>query len=275
MRRRSQWRTVAFLFLAALLYGHAAQTLRTVSQPKTQPEMLVSLPLFAQIALAGGDRHLAANLNGFRVLVASTERMRAEDFSVQAKLQKDLAWLNPAHEDNYYIAAAILPWNGHVNEAQEVLSRAANRRVFDWQPLFYLGFGFYHFMNDPAAGAAQLLEGARRATDQQDEWALQNLAARWLERGYSAGAAAALVMSMADSAPAGAFRNYLQVRAERLAILAKMREAVMTYRERHGRSIQSMADLVKEGVLDELPVDPLGVGFTLDASGWPVFKPGG
>lgn len=274
MQRKSHWRVLLLLFLAMSAYALATQMLRSAPRSTLQPEMLVSLPRFAQVLLAGGDRHLAANLAGFRVLVASTERMRAEDFAVQATLQKDIAWLNPAHEDNYYIAAAILPWNDHVSEAQEVLRRAGERRTFDWQPLFYLGFGYYHFLNDPAAGAAQLLEGAKRATEQQDEWALQNLAARWLERGYDAGTAAGLVQAMADGAPAGAFRHYLQVRAARLALLARLREAVKTYRERRGTNPASLNDLVTAGLFTELPIDPLGAGFVLDSTGWPVIKQG-
>lgn len=270
---KSKLRVLFFFLLAAIAYGVAIHMLRAAPRPRLQPELLVSLPRFAQVLMAGGDRHLAANLSGFRVLVASTERMRAEDFSVQAKLQKDIAWLNPAHEDNYYIAAAILPWNGHVAVAQDVLRSAGSRRTFDWQPLFYLGFGYYHFMNDPASGAAQLLEGAKRATDQQDEWALQNLAARWLERGYDSKTALGLVQAMADSAPAGAFQKYLQVRAARLAMLVSLQDAAKIYKQRQGESPGSLNDLLVAGLVKELPVDPLGSGFVLDAAGWPVFKP--
>jgi hypothetical protein len=60
------------------------------------PELLIALPRFAQVLMAGGDRYLAANLAGFRVLVAETGRMNAEDYAVQAKLQRDIAWFNPA-----------------------------------------------------------------------------------------------------------------------------------------------------------------------------------
>jgi hypothetical protein len=97
---------------------------------------------------------------------------------VQARLQRDIAWFNPAHEDNYYIAAAILPWNGQVDAAQYVLRKASDARTFDWYPLFHYGFLFYHFRKDPATGAQWLLKGVPRVRNQQDEWALQNVAAR-------------------------------------------------------------------------------------------------
>lgn len=256
--------------LAAIAYAFALQRLSALPQATAQPELLVSLPRFAQVLMAGGDRYLAANLAGFRVLVADTGRMKAADYAVQAKLQRDIAWFNPVHEDNYYIAAAILPWNGQVDAAQYVLRQASEARIFDWYPLFHYGFIFYHFRHDPATGAHWLLQGVPRVKVQQDQWALQNLAAVWVEKGYQTGNAAAMVEAMAATSPAGAFRNYLQVRAKRLRDLELLQNAASRYRERHGRSVEKLDDLVRSGLLAELPKDPLGFGFGLDAAGSPV-----
>ncbi|MBK7018008.1 MAG: hypothetical protein IPH39_21270 [Sulfuritalea sp.] len=62
---------------------------------------------------------------------------------------------------------------------------------------FHYGFNRYHFERNPAAGAAALLEAVPRAQDQQDRWALENLAAKWIERGYRSAEAARLVEGMA------------------------------------------------------------------------------
>lgn len=269
--RRFLWPLFTFS-LGAVFYGISVFHLNTMSKPSLAPELLVALPRFAQVALAGGDRHLAANLSGFRVLVASTQRMRPEDYAVQARLQQDIAWFNPGHEDNYYIAAAILPWSGHVDAAQEVLRRAGDKRNFDWQPLFYRGFGYYHFLKDPAVGAQLLLEGAQRATEQQDIWALQNLAARWIERGYDGRTAAGLVSAMAKNSPSGAFRNYLNARSERIRILEDLRDAAKIYRERTGRPLNSLGSLVDAGIIPALPIDPFAIGFTVGPDGVPAMK---
>ncbi len=255
--------------LAALAYGFAQYRLSGLQRAAAGPELLISLPRFAQVLLAGGDRYLAANLAGFRVLVADTGRMSAEDYAVQGKLQRDIAWFNPAHEDNFYIAAAILPWNGQVDSAQYVLRKASEARTFDWYPLFHYGFLFYHFRKDPATGAQWLLKGVPRVKDQQDEWALQNLAAVWIEKGYQTATAASMVEAMATDAPRGAFRNYLQIRAKRLRDLTTLQNAVTLFRERFGKGVENLEDLVSTGLIAELPKDPLGYGFALDASGWP------
>jgi hypothetical protein len=272
MRRSLSVMTLFMGALSVLVYGYAQHRLSALARPTAAPELLISLPRFAQVLMAGGDRYLAANLAGFRVLVADTGRMNAEDYAVQAKLQRDIAWFNPLHEDNYYIGAAILPWNGELDAAQYVLRRASDARTFDWYPLFHYGFLFYHFRKDPATGAQWLLKGVPRVTNQQDEWALQNLAAIWIEKGYQTANAATMVDAMAANSPPGAFRNYLQVRAHRLRDLAALQDAATLFRARQGRAVKKLEELVSAGLIAEVPKDPLGFGFGLDAAGWPILN---
>lgn len=264
--------TIVFIF-AMGLFVFSQKQLARINRPSVAPELMVSMPLFAQVLLSGGDRYLAANINGFRVLVAETEKMDRNDYAVQAKLQRDIAWLNPGHEDNYYIAAAILPWNGELDASQYVLERASQARLHDWQPPFYLGFNYYYFLKDPATGAALLNDAAPRVKNQQNAWALQNVAARWLEKGYDTATAAHMVSGMANNAPPGAFRDYLQKRAERLEDLAFLQNLAVQYKEKYSKPPLALDDFVKSGLIDKLPVDPLGKGFQLDEKGIPVFIP--
>ncbi|MBK7673950.1 MAG: hypothetical protein IPJ27_03830 [Candidatus Accumulibacter sp.] len=239
MRRSLSVMTLFMGVLSVLGYGYAQYRLSALARPTAAPELLISLPRFAQVLMAGGDRYLAANLAGFRVLVADTGRMNGEDYAVQARLQRDIAWFNPLHEDNYYIGAAILPWNGELDAAQYVLRRASDARTFDWYPLFHYGFLFYHFRKDPATGAQWLLKGVPRVTNQQDEWALQNLAAIWIEKGYQTANAATMVDAMAANSPPGAFRNYLQVRARRLRDLAALQDAATLFPGQAGQGCET------------------------------------
>jgi len=258
--------TVLAVYLAAI------SALSGVKVSRISPELAVRLPLAAQVMLAGGDRYLAANMLGIRVLVADTFRMTPQEFDLHAELQKDISWLNPAHEDNYYIAAAILSEPRLVPAAQEILRRAADARPNDWSPLFYYGFNRYHIEKNPVAGADALLEALPRARDQQDHWALQNLAAKWIERGYRATDAARLVDSMAKSSPAGAFRRYLELRAKRLRDLDQLIGLAADYQTKFGRRLESLDQLVAAGMIRALPVDPLGAGYMLDKAGEPAFR---
>jgi len=259
---------IAVALTAFFLSGMHAPAKSTHSLAR---ELSVRLPLAFQVITAGGDRYLAANLAGFRVLVADVFRMTGDDMAIQAQLQRDVSWLNPAHEDNYYIAAAILSQPEWIPDAQYVLRRAADARPNDWQPLFYYGFNRYYFEKNPIAGAQALLEAVPRITEQQNSWTMQNLAARWLERGYSAGEAARLVDGMAENAAPGPFQRYLKSRAQRLRDLAMLKELAQRYKEKHGRGVSSLNDLVSDGLVDRIPADPLNVGYVLDKNGEPAF----
>lgn len=235
-------------------------------------ELAVRIPLVFQILTAAGDRYLAANLGGFRILVSEAYRMGPAELALQAQLQKDVSWLNPAHEDNYYIAAAILSVPELIPAAQYILRRAADARPRDWQPLFYYGFNRYYFERDPVAGARALLEAVPRMSDEGESWTMQNLAARWIERGYSAADAARIVGGMADNATPGRFKRYLNHRAQRLRDLAMLKDAAARFREVRGRPPASLEELVSAKLLDRIPEDPFRRGYTLDARGEPVFK---
>lgn len=265
-------RQLVVLCVAIVVYVVAHHKLPKAMPDARAPELLVSLPRAAQIMLAIGDRYLAANLSGFRVLVADTQRMSVADYAVQARLQSDVSWFNPAHEDNYYIAAALLAWNKQLEASQFVLRRAANKRVMDYQPVFYCAFNYFYFFRDPVTAAQLLLEGAQRPKNQQDQWAMENLAAKWLERGYETAEAAKVVSAMAGNAPEGGFKKYLTARAMRLQHLAQLQAWAREYQQRYERPITSLDQLVQAGLTTDIPKDPLGIGFTVSPQGEPVFR---
>ena len=268
---RASGLTLIVLALALAAFVVANQRVGTLKRDAINPEFSVRLPVPAQIVMAVGDRHLAADLAEFRVLVADTFRMRPEDYALQAGLQRDIAFLNPAHEDNYYIAAAILPWGGQLDAAQYVLKQAAKARPMDYQPLFYYGFNLFHFQQNPVEGAAALLRAVGHTHDVQDQMALQNTAALWMERGYSLAEAATRVAAMAKASPPGGFRKSLEVRANRVRTLDDLRVLARTYERLNGRPLREIGDLVRSGLLETVPKDPLRVGFAVDANGEPVF----
>lgn len=255
---------------AALLY--VASVFCMQGQPRTivKEEMRVVLPRLVQVFLAGGDRYLAANVGMFRTMVAATDRMQSENFLAQARVQEDVAWFNPAHEDNYYVAAAILPWVGQVDPAQQVLLSASKSRPFDWQPDFYHAFNLYHFQRQPVRAADLLLAAAPKARSENDRYTMETVAAMWYEKGYDATTAVRVVGEMARGARSGGFRRYLEVRAERLRVLVELEQTAMHFRQANGRSPATMAELLT--VYGKNPVDPFGFGFELDQQGMPRLR---
>lgn len=267
---RALWLLVLVL---AVVYIATVERLRPQPRQTVSVEIQVALPLFVQVLMAFGDRNLAADFATIRALVVVTEKMSPEEYKVLGKVQADAAWLNPAHEDNYYIAAHILPWAGEFEAAQTVLAHATHARFFDYQPAFLYAFNLMHFKGD-AAGAAEWLRAAalKMPEDDENRLIMQNLAARWMDKVPSIDMAISVVDAMAKQAKRKDFRVYLEQRVERLRSLKSLRAAAAIYRERHGRAPAGLDDLVGFGLLPALPKDPIGFGFDIDSTGQIILR---
>lgn len=263
-------RALALAGLALVSYLFSVRHLAEIPRVGVVQEMQVALPRFAQVAMTGGDRFLAANIATWRSLVASTANMQRDNYVVQGRLQSDAAWLNPSHEDNYYIAAAILPWAGELDAAQFVLKRASTARPYDWQPAFYYAFNLYQIQHKPVEAAEFLRKAAPSVASEDDRNTMENLAAVWFEKGYEPSVANTIIKNMASDTRPGAFRKYLLLRAQRLEQLASLQDAAQRYRTAEGRSPASLDDLVRTGLIESIPVDPFGFGFGIDQKGNPI-----
>lgn len=258
--------------LCGALFLATVDVLKRAPRQTVQVEMQVALPLFVQVFMSAGDRFLAANVAAIRSLVVSTENMQPGDYAVLAKVQQDVSWLNPAHEDNYYIAAAILPWVGQLDAAQTILARASMARPFDYQPAFFYAFHLLHFKGDAVGAANWARMAAEKLPDPDERLAMQNFAARWLDRARDLDLAIRIVTAMARQSKRPDFRRYLEQRVTRLQHLKTLRAAAVTFRERNGHSPATLEDLVRAGLIAGLPSDPFGFGFAIDATGEIVLR---
>lgn len=256
----------------ALVFVATSERLKSAPRQSVSVEMRVALPLFVQVFMAMGDRYLAANIAAIRALVVAPEKMRPEEFRILAKVQEDVSWLNPAHEDNYYIAFAILPQYGELDSAQTILARASRVRFFDYQPTFFYGFNQWYYKHDPAGAAAWMREAAKKLPDPDQQLTMQNMAARWVDKAQDTELAIRVVEAMAKEARRKDFRAYLELRVVRLRQLHQLRLAAVVYRERFGKPLSTLQELVDSGVLPALPQDPFGFGFGFDQQGEIVLR---
>lgn len=257
-----------------LLYSASLRMLDAQRQARVVDDRLhVALPGPVQLLLAGGDRFLAANINVFRSMMVGTRNVDQTTVAVQAQLQSDAAVFNPGHEDNYYIAAATLAWQGELPSAQMILQRATEARKFDVYPPFFLGFNKQYFEGD-FIGAAHAVEVAAERVGEPNRSALLAMAARWHEKGKDTDLALNTLRAMANQAKDPGLKRYILGRASRLEGLLVLRNAVLRFKEVKKRPPESLNELVDAGVLPVLPADPTGLGYVLDANGTPVLASG-
>jgi hypothetical protein len=260
----------AFALVGMFIYALAVLRLAEVHRRPALEEMRVAMPRFAQVLVAGGDRYLAANIATVRALVASTEGLSSEHFTIQGRVQSDASWLNPAQQDNYYLAAGILSWNGQLETTQKILRRAHDARPFDIWPAFYYGFHEWHYNKRPLEGVRWLRLAAERAPGYPEQVGLLEMASRWASSSDDLGEAIRVVRNMAAGTRDQAFRSYLFKRVGRLEALRELRQSVKMFRMQSGRVPSSLKELLAPGLLEKLPMDPFGEGFELDSEGLPV-----
>ena len=258
--------------ICAAAFLASAQYLKTAPRQTVAVEMQVALPLFVQVFMMAGDRYLAADVAAIRALVVSTEKMKPDDYAILAKVQEDVSWLNPAHEDNYYIAAAILPWVGQLDAAQTILARASQARPFDYQPAFYYAFDLLHFKRDAAGASAVLRVAAEKLPEGDERLQLQNLAAIWLDHAKDLDTSIRVVAAMAKQSKRADFRKYLEQRVGRLQNLKTLRAAAEAFVIRYGHGPAEPEDLVRAGLITAVPADPFGLGFTVGKDGQIVLR---
>lgn len=249
---------------AAFAWG--SLQLRDAPRPEQQEVLRVRLPLPVQLAHAGGDAYLAANLNVFRALMVDPGMREAETYRVQAQLQRDAAFFNPRHADNYYLAAAQLPWNGQVEAAQEVLLKATHARTADMWPPFFYAFNAMYFERDMVTAGHWAEQAALRSPN--NAAALRSMAAAWYERQSDSLVALDVLRNMHAQSHDANFKALLGARIQRLEGLLALRKALQAYRAEHaGKAPQDWSELVGYGGLSAYPEDPLGAGYIMDAAG--------
>jgi hypothetical protein len=204
--------------------------------------------------------------------VVNNFKMKPDEFAILAKVQEDVSWLNPGHEDNYYIAAAILPWHGEIDPAQIILARATKARFFDYQPAFLYAFNLLHFKGDAAGASAWMRAAAEHLPEGNNRLHMQNLAAIWLDKVEDVDLAISVVETMARQAKRRDFQRYLETRVTRLRTLQALRGAQASYQQRFGKPPVALQDMVSAGIIAELPQDPFGFGFEIDGKGRVVLR---
>lgn len=266
-----RWKALCILVLASLAYGYSIDLLDRKPRALPQEHLSVVFPLPAQLWLALGDRYLAANINVFRAIMVRIENLPAQAHATLAQIQRDAAVLNPAHEDNYYSAAAVLPWQGSVEAAQFILQGAIDARPGDSLPAFFHAFNNFYFHKDYKAASLTLKQAAAQAKSEDERLSFEVLAARWAEKSADDEFAIAFARNLAKESKNAQFQAYLKKRVQRLEAVAQVKAAMSAYKSRNGALPKRLEDLTDSGLLTHLPVDPFGRTLALGPEGQVLF----
>lgn len=264
---------LALLSLLAAMYVSAVASVSALPYPKPEDGARVAVPRWVQVLVVGGDRYLAANVGFFRALLVGGGKLSEGSYPILARVHTDVALLNPAHEDNYYLATAILPWQGELKATQLVLSQAIASRHQDVLPPFFYAFNQWYFLHDVPGAVRHLHLAAERERDEGNRVALLGMVAGWSESGHDRHIAIVILKAMAEQSRHPQVREYLLQRVGRLVQLDELEQAVALFRQRQGRAPHVLEELVHAGLIIRVPRDPLGKAFRIDANGQVLIAP--
>lgn len=220
----------------------------------------VVIPAPLLVLLNGGDRFLAADLETMRLSATGLDD-RGADTGYLVRAQKEVARLNPCHEDNYYLANGLLTWGGAVEEGNEVLRAAVACRFWDEFPPFFYGVNLSFFQHNNEEAARMLEIGAGRST--QNAAAMQKLAIMLrAEQFADERLALNYLIQQRDGAADPKLRDMLDKRVIRLQGLIALRDAQRRYEQEHG-PLTRLDQLIEQHMIESLPTDPLRLGYEL------------
>lgn len=260
------------LFIVALcLYGLAASASNRFDSNYRISTIKFIFPSAVSQLLAFGDPYLATNINFSRVVTLFF--YNTENAAPRAKLLEQSSSLNPKHLDSIY-QAAVLPWEGHAEESIAALNRSTAARYWDWIPPFMQGLTLSNFEQNHVEAAALIALASERVdeSDADKKAYLQVLSTNIFSKGNDLEASLRYMRALISSVKSEKRREFLENRANQIAVLIELRAAALEFENRYGRKLSTLDELISSGVLSEKPTI-YGAGYVLDENGLPtVYK---
>lgn len=225
------------------------------------------------LRFAGGDqKQLLAELAVCKVLFyygTMVEKWKQQiiippEFYTMYRTLETATRLDPYNADSYYFAQAAFTWEvGRAAEVNHLLEYGMRYRAEDWTLPFFVGFNSAYFLKDYEKGAKYL----QRAAELSGQAYLANLSSRYFFEAGRSEMGIAFLRSMEAQTKDQRERDIYALRRTALEASFFIEQAVALYRDRYGKIPANLLDLVKDGLLAELPKDPYGGVFYLDSAG--------
>lgn len=197
--------------------------------------------------------------------ISVKENLSATEWHHLYRMLDEITTIDPRFWDPYLFAETMLAWQGGmIKEANRLLLKAAKYRTWDYQPYFFVGFNYFYFLKDSRKAAPYL----RKASQIPGApFYLQGLAARFSLYGNETKIAIHFLIDRLRETSDPRIRQYLAKRLQALQIIYGLEQKVIEYKRNHGTLPSSLEELVKQGLLRQIPQDPYGGKFFLMPDG--------
>ncbi|MGZ8462782.1 MAG: tetratricopeptide repeat protein [Candidatus Deferrimicrobiaceae bacterium] len=220
-------------------------------------------------AFSFGFRNLFADLSWLgAVQVAGTRDPTPNDYDRLALMIQTVVQFDPKFKVPYLLGGLILgDSRAHVQEALKILTMGRANHPGDWRFPFYTGYLHYFSLGDPVEGG-KALESAAKIDGSPTHLPL--LAARMFSEGRKPETALRFLNEMMRQENDPARLEVLKRRIHEVVAERDMQlleRAVEAYHKKTGRLPRELSDLVREGMIDQIPEEPHGGRYLLSPDG--------
>lgn len=204
------------------------------------------------------------NYNGGLVEQAINKVNIPPEYPEMHQAVKSALKLDPYNMDAYYFEEAILVWGaGQVKEANELLEYGMQYRNWDFYLPYFAGFNYAYFLKDYEKAASYY----KRVADLTGDAFIVNLTGRYMYESGRTKMAIAYISLMLKGARDAAVKKTLETRLQAFEGVRKIERASDAFALRFHRRPRSLEELMRKEYLKEIPVDPYGGKFYIDADG--------
>jgi tetratricopeptide (TPR) repeat protein len=188
----------------------------------------------------------------------------AADYPAMSRTVHAALKLDPYNMDGYYFGQAILAWDAKQYQlASELLEYGMQYRTWDWQLPFFAGFNYAYFLGDMENAAAMYM----RAGELSRAPLFKSLAGRYLQEAGRTQMAIDYLQTLADNAQNRSIKKSIEIRIKAFQMVLMIEQARDLYTEENGEAPSKVEELIADGYLQAIPVDPYGGKFFLDRNG--------
>lgn len=261
-KRKSCLITAFFIFIlvSSVIVQRQLDHIRPPIERLEEKLIYIPSPQFIRSASLGFQAVLA-DLIWARTVVYFGEHSRTDkDYTWLYRMIDAVTTLDPKNILAYRFGGNLLALEKHDVEASIAILKKGiqNNPDNDWMLYFLLGFDYFFFLNDHAS-AAKYMEIASNMPGHPDY--LPRLTARMYARAEKIDTAIEFLKGMYNQYEDQNTRKYI---SERINILVAKRQArsfkfaVDKYKETYGKYPEKLEELVRIGLIKDLPVFPGG-----------------
>jgi hypothetical protein len=185
------------------------------------------------------------------------------DYPSMSRILHGAVKLDPYNMDAYYFAQATLVWDtGAYKIANDLMVYGMKYRYWDWYLPFFAGFNSGYFLKDYESAA----KFYQKAAELSGEPLFASLAGRYMQKSGQTDLAIAYLTAMVKGAKNPAIKKSYAIRLQAFKAVRLIDIARDSYLGRNGHQ-PTVNELVKDGYLAVLPVDPYGGSFYIEADG--------